>query len=110
QVPFLYLELGLPQHVELHGWDGEGAGLPQRGAVGRGVRDDQLQLTAPGRAVVVEDIVDVALQKGDFGRQRRRREQLDSHEVREGAEQLARGIGQRERIPGRQINPAADVA
>src|SRR2546430_6796876 len=24
--PFLHLELGLPQHVELHGWDAEGAG------------------------------------------------------------------------------------
>src|SRR5207247_11472498 len=67
QAPFLYLKLGLPQHVELHGWDPKSAGLPQRGAVGRGVRDDQLQLTAPGRAVVVEDIVDVALQKATSG-------------------------------------------
>src|SRR5207245_10317053 len=108
--PFLYLELGLPQHVELHWWDADGAGLPQRGAVGRGVRDDQLQLTAPGRAVVVEDIVDVALQKRDFARERRRCEQVDGQEVGEGRAAWRSGIGPDDCMHAQQTDPAGDVA
>src|SRR5947199_293507 len=70
----LHLQLRLPQHVELDGRDPEGAGLLHCGAVGRRVCDDHFHLTAPGRAVVVQEIVDVALQERDFGRQRRRSE------------------------------------
>src|SRR5439155_24325500 len=77
QVALLYLQLALPQHVELDGRDPERAYLLQRGAVGRRVCDDELHVAAPGRAVVAQQVVDVAPQEGDFRRQRGRSEQLD---------------------------------
>src|SRR5438132_1029911 len=84
---------------------------PQVAFLKRDLDDLLRDYRAAGRgAIVAQQIVQVAFQERHLGRERARGEQLDGHEVGQGAEDPLRGGGERVRPARRQVDPAADVA